>query len=422
MKESFNFIFIKNYVIFIIPIAYNSEIFVRVKMKIVLAYSGGLDTTVAIKWLSETFHAEVISVSVDVGQKDDFKKIEERAYKAGSAKHYLVDAKREFAENFALKDIKMNGLYEEVYPLATALARPLIAEKVAEVAKKEGTEYVAHGSTSKGNDQVRFDLALKTALDNVKIIAPARIWKMTREDEIAYARERGIPIKTESSKYSIDENLWGRSIEGDIISDPASEVPEDAFEWTAVRKQDKLKLSVEFEKGVPVRVNGEKLDPVKLISLLNEEVGSRGFGRVEHLENRVVGFKSREVYEAPAALALIAAHKDLEKTVLTPLELRFKRHLDSLWSDLVYQGLWYEPLRNTLELAGDEINKWVSGEVKLEVDLKSLRVVGRTSPYSPYSEKISSYNKGWYPSDEEARGFIEIWGMHSLLTRKARYG
>lgn len=406
----------------IFSIAYNSEIGVSVKMKIVLAYSGGLDTTVAIRWLKETYNAEVVSVSVDVGQLEDFKKIEERAYLAGSVKHYLIDAKNEFAERFAITDVIMNGLYEEVYPLATALARPLIAEKVVEVARKEGTEYVAHGSTSKGNDQVRFDLALKTNLENVKIIAPARIWKMTREDEILFARERGIPIKTESSKYSIDENLWGRSIEGDSIADPSVEVPEDAFEWTKVRSNDKLRLSVEFDRGLPTKLDGEKLSPVDLIRRLNQIVGSRGYGRIEHLENRVVGFKSREVYEAPAALSLISTHKDLEKTVLTPHELRFKRYIDSLWSDLVYQGLWYEPLRETIENAGKELNKWITGEVKVEVENKSLRIVGRRSPYSPYSEKISSYNKGWYPSDEEARGFIEIWGMHSILSKKARYG
>ncbi|MBW9141271.1 MAG: argininosuccinate synthase [Candidatus Aramenus sp.] len=391
-------------------------------MKIVLAYSGGLDTTVAIRWLKETFNADVVTVSVDVGQSDDFKKLEERAYLAGAVKHYTIDAKEEFAKRFIAYDIIMNGLYEDVYPLSTALARPLIAEKTVEVAKKEETEYVAHGSTSKGNDQVRFDLAIKATMPNAKIIAPARIWKMTREDEVKYARERGIPIKVESTKYSIDENLWGRSIEGDEIADPSVEVPEEAFEWTRRVKQGKLRLSIEFDRGIPIRVNGEKMSLVDLVKFLNSEVGKYGFGRVEHLENRVVGFKSRENYEVPAALVLISAHKDLEKTVYTPLELRFKKVADAQWADLVYQGLWYEPLRETLQLVGEQMNKWVSGEVKVEIEGNGMRILGRDSKYSPYSDKIASYNKGWYPTDEMARGFIEIWGLQSLLTRQVRYG
>ncbi|MFP3063952.1 MAG: argininosuccinate synthase [Sulfolobus sp.] len=391
-------------------------------MKIVLAYSGGLDTTVAIRWLKETFNADVITVTVDVGQKDNFEDIEKRAYIAGALKHYTVDAKKEFAEKYISYAIKMNGLYEDVYPLSTALARPLIAEKVVEIAKKENADMIAHGSTSKGNDQVRFDLTVKALYPDVKVIAPARIWKMTRESEIEYAKQKGIPIKAESSKYSIDENLWGRSIEGDIISDPSVEVPEDAFEWTKKRSNEKLKLTIGFNKGIPVSLNGEKMDLVKLIQLLNELAGSRGFGRVEHLENRVVGFKSREVYEVPAALILINSHKDLEKTVYTPLEYRFKKTLDAQWSDLVYQGLWFEPLRETIQLAGDNLNKWVCGEVKIEIDGDGMRILGRESKYSPFSEKIASYNKGWYPTDEMARGFIEIFGMHSLLTRQVRSG
>ncbi|MCG2909141.1 MAG: argininosuccinate synthase [Stygiolobus sp.] len=391
-------------------------------MKIVLAYSGGLDTTVAIRWLKETFNADVITVTVDVGQKDNFEDIEKRAYIAGALKHYTVDAKKEFAEKYISYAIKMNGLYEDVYPLSTALARPLIAEKVVEIAKKENADMIAHGSTSKGNDQVRFDLTVKALYPDVKVVAPARIWKMTRESEIEYAKQKGIPIKAESSKYSIDENLWGRSIEGDIISDPSVEVPEDAFEWTKKRSNEKLKLTIGFDKGIPVSLNGEKMDLVKLIQLLNELAGSRGFGRVEHLENRVVGFKSREVYEVPAALILINSHKDLEKTVYTPLEYRFKKTLDAQWSDLVYQGLWFEPLRETIQLAGDNLNKWVCGEVKIEIDGDGMRILGRESKYSPFSEKIASYNKGWYPTDEMARGFIEIFGMHSLLTRQVRSG
>jgi argininosuccinate synthase len=388
--------------------------------KIVLSYSGGLDTTVAIRWLKETFNADVITVTVDVGQPEDFKALEERAKVAGATRHYLIDAKREFAERFVAPAIKMNALYEDVYPLSTALARPLIAEKVVEVARKEGTTYVAHGSTSKGNDQVRFDLTIMTLMPEATIIAPARIWKMTREDEIAYARQRGIPIKTESSKFSIDENLWGRSIEGDVISDPSVPVPEEAFEWTRRKNQGKAVVEVEFDKGVPVAVDGRKMDLVELVKYLNSYLGSYGFGRVEHLENRVVGFKSREVYEVPAALALIYSHKDIEKTVYTPRELRFKRIIDQEWADLVYQGLWFEPLREEIQKLGDDMNRWVTGTVKFEVDGSGLRILGRSSPYSPFSEKIASYNKGWYPSDEQARGFIEIWGMHSLLANRVR--
>ncbi|AWR94755.1 argininosuccinate synthase [Acidianus brierleyi] len=391
-------------------------------MKIILAYSGGLDTTVSIRWLRESFNADVITVSVNVGQEDDFKKLEERAYAAGSAKHYTIDAREEFAKNYIAYDIKMNGLYEDVYPLSTALARPLIAEKTVEIARKENTTYIAHGSTSKGNDQVRFDLAIKATMPNATIITPARVWKMTREDEVEYAKEKKIPIKIESTKYSIDENLWGRSIEGDIISDPSKEVPEDAFEWTKKEKNGKTKISIEFDNGVPTRINGEKMNLVDLIRFLNSEIGKYGFGRLEHLENRIVGFKSREIYEAPAALLLIKAHKDLEKTIYTPLEYRFKKNIDQEWSDLVYEGLWYEPLRETLQNVGNEMNKWISGEVKMEIEGNGVTIVSRDSPYSPYSDKIASYNKGWYPSEEMAKGFIEIWGMHSLLARKMRYG
>ncbi|WP_338600437.1 argininosuccinate synthase [Sulfolobus tengchongensis] len=389
-------------------------------MKIVLAYSGGLDTTVSIRWLKETFKADVITVTVNVGQKDDFKKIEERAYVAGAFRHYTIDAVAEFANNYISYAIKLNGLYEGVYPLSTALARPLIAEKVVEVARQEKADAIAHGSTSKGNDQVRFDLTVKALYPEARIIAPARIWNMTREDEIKYAKEKGIPIKIESNKYSIDENLWGRSIEGDIISDPTAEVPEDAFEWTKQTSSDKEVISIEFDKGIPVAVNGEKMELDKLVALLNLKLGSHGFGRVEHIENRVVGFKSREVYEVPAALGLIYSHIDLEKMIYTPIELRFKKYVDQLWSDLVYQGLWLEPLRETLHKIADEMNKWVSGEVKVEVNNGAFRILGRKSDYSPYSEKIASYNKGWYPTDEMARGFIEIWGMHSLMARRVR--
>lgn len=392
-------------------------------MKVVLAYSGGLDTSAILALLREQGH-EVITVTVSVGQEEELEGIEEKAYKLGAAKHYTINAVEEFAEKYVSMAIKANGLYEDKYPLGTALARPLIAEKVAEIAKKEGADAVAHGCTSKGNDQVRFDTVLKYYLgDDIKIIAPVRELGLTRAQAAEILRRNGFQPPGRHKTYSIDENLWSRSIEGGPLDDPLTEPPEDAFAWTVAPEKapdQPLYLEIGFEKGIPVSVNGEKMDLVKIVSMLNRLVGAHGYGRVDHIENRVVGLKSREVYEAPAALTLIEAHRDLEKTVYTPRELRFKRILDQEWSDLVYQGLWIEPLRATIEKAIDELNRWVTGVVKVKVYKGSLRVVGRWSPYSSYSRETIDYNHGWYPSDEEARGFITIWSLHSLAAAKAR--
>ena len=391
-------------------------------MRVVLAYSGGLDTSAILALLREQGH-EVITVTVSVGQEEELRGVEEKAYKLGAAKHYTIDATREFAEEYIARAIKANALYEGKYPLGTALARPLIAAKVAEVAKREGADAVAHGCTAKGNDQVRFDTVLRYYLgDDVEILAPVRQLRLTREEAAKILARHGIDVGVHK-KYSIDENLWTRSIEGDVLDDPLAEPPEDAFAWTVAPEKapdEPLYLEVGFENGVPVSVNGERMDLVKLVSLLNRLVGAHGYGRIDHIENRVVGLKSREVYEAPAALALIEAHRDLEKMVYTPRELRFKNMVDEMWTDLVYQGLWVEPLRVALEKAIDWLNQWVTGVVKLKVYKGSLRVVGRWSSYSSYSRSLIDYNEGWYPSDEEARGFITIWSMHSLAAAKAR--
>ncbi len=391
-------------------------------MRIVVAYSGGLDTSAIVAMLSREGH-EVITVTVDVGQEEELEGVEERAYKLGAVKHYTVDAKHEFVVNYAWPAVKANALYEGRYPLGTALARPLIARIVAEVAKKEGADAVAHGCTSKGNDQVRFDLSLQAYAPGLKIIAPVRERSLTREKAIQLLREAGVEPPKAHKKYSIDENLWSRSIEGGELDDPRVEPPEEVFAWTVDPRRapdEPLYLEVEFEQGVPVAVNGERMDPVKLVSTLNTLLGGHGYGRIDHIENRVVGFKSREVYEAPAALALIEAHRDLEKLVLTPRELRFKRLADETWTDLVYQGLWVEPLRAELQRFIDEVNRWVTGSVKLKVYKGSLWIVGRWSPYAAYDEKLVDYNRGWYPSDEEARGFIRLWGLHSLTAWHAR--
>lgn len=318
----------------------------------------------------------------------------------------------------------MNGMYEGLYPLGTALARPLIAEKVVEVARRVGADAVAHGSTSKGNDQVRFDVTVKALAPDLKIVAPARIWGMTRAEEIEYARRHGLPIGEVHKKYSIDDNLWSRSIEGGPLDDPREEPPEDAFKWTVSPEKapgEPTYVKITFERGLPTALNGEKMPLERLVSTLNHIGGANGVGRIDHVENRLVGFKSREVYEAPAAVILYHAHVDLEKLVLTPRELRFKHYvLDPQWADLVYQGLYVEPLRAALEAAAAEMEKWVTGEVVVKLYKGSLRVVGRTSPHGGYDRELVDYAAGWYPTDEEARGFIEMWSLHTLTAIRRR--
>ena len=392
--------------------------------KIVLAYSGGLDTSVAIAWLKEKFNAEVITVTVDVGQKENFKEIEERAYKAGASKHYLIDAKEELVEKYIKPAIRANALYEGAYPLGTALARPLIGEKVVEIAKKEGADAVAHGATSKGNDQVRFEAAFKALAPEIKIIAPIRMWGMTRKEEVEFAKKKGIPISEESKKYSIDENLWSRSIEGGPLEDPWNEPPEDAFEWTVNPKDapdEPEYLEITFEKGIPVALNGKRMNLIDIINALNEISGRHGYGRIDHMENRIVGLKSREVYEAPAALTIINAKKDLEKLVLNKREYRVKKNLDDYWADLVYDGLWFDPIRVELDRFMEELTKNVTGDVKVKLFKGSMNVVGRRSPYAIYDKAISSYDSQWFPSDEMARGFIDAWLMDSVISFRKRF-
>lgn len=393
-------------------------------LKVVLAYSGGLDTSAILVLLRKKYGAEVVTVTVDVGQEGELERVEERAYELGAAKHYTIDAKREFVEEYVFRAIKANGLYEGKYPLGTAIARPLIAKKVAEVAIKEGADAVAHGCTGKGNDQVRFDLTIKAILGPaVRVMAPVRELGLTRSMSIKLLSESGYKVPETHKKYSIDENIWSRSIEGGELDDPWVEPPEEVFAWTVAPEkapEAPLYLEITFEKGVPIKINGEKLDPVAMIKHLNALVGAHGYGRVDLIESRVVGLKSREVYEAPAALTLIEAHQDLERTVLTPRELRLKGLLDTLWTDLVYQGLWVDPLRDHIEKAMDSMNQYVTGTVKVKVYKGSLRVVGRYSPYSLYSREAADYDRGWYPSDAEARGFITMHGLYSLTALKAR--
>ncbi len=385
-------------------------------MKVVLAYSGGLDTSVILKMMQEKLNAEVVTVTVDVGQKDDFEKIEEKAIKFGAVEHYTIDAKKEFAEGYIFKAVKANALYDGVYPLATALARPLIAKKLVEIAKKENADAIAHGCTGKGNDQVRFDLAVKALYPGIKIIAPVRDWGLTRDWEMEYAKKHGIPVKDKI--YSIDENLWGRSIEGGILEDPLEEPPEEVFEWTLPPEKTPEKpeyLEIGFENGVPIGINGKEMEAVELIETLNFIGGKHGIGRIDHIENRVVGIKSREVYEAPAALLIITAHKDLEKLVLTKWVTEFKGIVDSKWAWLVYSGLWFEPLREALDAFIDEVEANVSGSVKMKLYKGSIAVVGRSSDNALYDTKLATYEKFSTFDQKLAAGFIELFGLQSVL-------
>jgi argininosuccinate synthase len=387
------------------------------KDKVLLAYSGGLDTSVLIKWLQENYEVNVITLTADVGQGVDPKAVEEKALMLGAVKHYSINAQHEFAVDYCFPAIKANALYEGKYPLCSALSRPLIASKMVEIANKENAVAVAHGCSGKGNDQVRFDITVKSLAPNMKIIAPVREWRLSRDEEIKYAKEKNIPIpSTIESPYSIDQNLWGRAIECGVLENPDQEPPEEIFEWTLPPEKcpDKPEyVTIEFKNGIPCTLNGEETDPVSLITKLNKIGGTHGIGRIDHIEDRVVGIKSREVYECPASTILIEAHKDLEKMVLTNPELTFKQYVDVQWAFLAYAGLWMDPLRNDLEAFIDKTQSRVNGKVKLKLYKGSLRVVGRSSPSSLYSIDLATYNIKTSFDQSLAHGFIELWGLQT---------
>lgn len=388
--------------------------------RVVLAYSGGLDTSVAILWIKEKYGAEVITVTADVGQGDDFHAIEQKALKVGALKHYYFDVRREFVEDYVSAGIKANALYEGKYPLSTALARPLIVAKLVEIARKENATAVAHGCTGKGNDQVRFDVGIKSLAPDLKIIAPIREWNMTRAEEIKYADRNGIPVPVNlDSPYSIDQNLFGRSIESGVLEDADYEPPSEVYEWTLPPEKapdEPEYVEIGFDQGVPVTLNGEALAQVKLIESLNAIAGRHGVGRIDHLEDRLVGIKSREVYECPAATVLLEAHHDLEKAVMTRHEVLFKQQVDQQWSFLVYTGLWYDPLREDLDAFIDKTQERVTGAVRLKLYKGLAMVVGRSSPMSLYDANLATYEKGSKFDQTWSVGFIEVW---SLPTRVA---
>ena len=382
--------------------------------KVVLAYSGGLDTSVAIRWLREKYNLEVVAVTVDVGNERDFSAIRQKALKAGAVKALVVDAKELFVNHFIFPALKADALYEGQYPLATALSRPLIAKLLVDAAREEGATAVAHGCTGKGNDQVRIEVSVNALAPELKVIAPAREWGMTREETISYAQRHGIPVPvTVSSPYSLDENLWGRSIECGVLEDPWAEPPEEPFTWTKsadAAPNSPGYVEIGFEQGTPVSIDGRKMDGITLIQKLNELAGSHGVGRIDHLENRL-GIKSREIYEAPAAIVLLQAHQALQGMTLSKEQLRFKQKVAVEYADLVYNGLWFSSLHQDLAAYVQSSQRYVTGTVRLKLYKGSGNVVGRKSPFSLYSHGLATYDKGDVFDQSASPGFIHIWGL-----------
>jgi argininosuccinate synthase len=382
--------------------------------KVVLAYSGGLDTSVCLKWFEQQ-GATPYALYLDLGQGEPAGEVKTKALKIGAAGAFVRDAKAEFAEEYVAPAIKANALYGGKYPLFTALGRPLIARKLVEAAREVGAEIIAHGSTGKGNDQVRFDVTTASIAPDLTVVAPVRDWNMSRPEEMAYAREHGIPVPTtKESPYSVDANLWGRSIEAGPLEDPDHEPTPDVFELTTDPEEAPdvpRYVQLGFEEGLPTSLDGEELPLVDLISELNAVAGEHGVGRVDMIEDRLVGIKSREIYEAPAALAIIQAHRELETLTLTKDVLRFKSSAEQRYAELTYDGLWFTPLKTALDAFIDETQKTVTGTVRLKLYKGSTTIAGRTAPKALYNKSLATYDPHSTFDEASAAGFIALWGL-----------
>jgi argininosuccinate synthase len=381
--------------------------------RVALAYSGGLDTSVAVHWLRSELDYDVVAVAVDVGQGGDFEVIRERALAAGAVEAVVADARDEFARDFVVPALQANALYEGRYPLVSALARPVIVRHVVSEARRHGATAVAHGCTGKGNDQVRFEVGTRALAPDLEILAPARAWKMTREDTVEYARKFEIPITASKDRiYSIDENLWGRTIECGAIEDPWAQPPEDVFERTVEKSTDPADVVIGFESGVPVSLDERPLPLVELIWDLDRTAGGRGFGRIDMVENRRVGIKSREIYECPAALALIAAHADLEGLTLEREVAHEKSRLEPKFAELVYDGMWYSPLREATSAFVASTQECVSGDVRMRFTPGgAATVLGRRSPFGLYDYGLATYDAADAFQHEDAEGFVRLFGL-----------
>jgi argininosuccinate synthase len=394
--------------------------------KVILAYSGGLDTSVAVEWLQEKYDLRVITLTVDIGNVPDLEATRQKALKVGAIKALVVDAKETFVKSYVFPALQADAVYEGQYPLSTALGRPLIVRLLVEAARKEKAKVIAHGCTAKGNDQVRIDVGVAALAPELKIIAPAREWKMTREQAIRYAQAHNIPVPvTKASPYSIDENLWGRGIECGVLEDTWNEPPEDAFLWTRPPEKTPARpahLEIDFEKGIPVGLNGRKVEPVTLVQKVHELAGRHGVGRIDHVENRLVGIKSREVYEAPAAVVLLKAHQALEDLVLTKDQLRFKAKVAVEYADLVYNGLWFTGMRQDMAAYVESTQRYVTGTIRVKLFKGNCQVVARKSPYSLYNYSLATYDKGDVFDHSASPGFIHIWGLPVRTQARVQQG
>ena len=399
----------------------------RNNTRIILAYSGGLDTSVAIPWLKETHGAEIIAVTLDLGQGRELNQIRERAMSTGAIRCHVLDVREEFARDYILPALQADALYEERYPLATALSRPLIAKKLIEIAHMENATAIAHGCTGKGNDQVRLDVSARAIDPAISVIAPAREWGMTRPEEIAYARARSVLVPTTvASPYSTDQNLWGRSIECGVLEDPWTEPPDDIYTLTkspADAPAVPAYVEIEWQNGVPTAINGVEMSLVELINSLETIAGVHGVGRIDMVENRLVGIKSREIYEAPAGLLLHQAHRELEGLVVPRDLLRLKQRLSQEYADAVYNGLWFSPMRSAIDAFVQNIQPRVTGTIRQKLYKGDCRVVGRKSPFTLYDNGLATYDAGDTFDHAAAEGFIKIWGLPvETAAKRARSG
>lgn len=393
----------------------------RTFKKVVLGYSGGLDTSVLIKFIKEKYGADVVTLTVEVGlEETDLKAVENKAKNIGAAATYSLDVREEFIRDFVYPSIKANALYENEYPVSTALSRYLISQKLVEIAKKENADAIAHGSTAKGNDQIRFDITIKAFAPDITIIAPVREFRLSRQDSMEYAQKNNIPISvTKNKPYSTDESIWGRSCECGVLEDLKVEPPENAYEWTKspYSAPDTVDyLEIYFEKGVPTKIDGKSMSPIEIIKYVNKLGCKHGIGRIDHVEDRVVGLKSREIYECPAAMIFIKAHKDLEKLVLTRHQVYFKSYVDQKWTELIYSGLWVDPLREDLDAYINKANERVTGSIKMKLYKGSTQIISRESPFALYTLNLATYEKeNDVFSHESAEGFIELFGLQSRI-------